>query len=49
MVLEHYCRKAWGKRKGRKREMSHGQKERRGKGKTERELESKKGEALERE
>jgi hypothetical protein len=42
MVLELYCRKAGGKR-----ETGHGQEERRGKGKKERE--SKKGEGLERE
>jgi hypothetical protein len=30
MVLELYCRKAGGKREGRKRETSHGQEERRG-------------------
>jgi hypothetical protein len=32
MVLELYCRKAGGKRESRKREISHGQEERRGKG-----------------
>jgi hypothetical protein len=31
MVLELYCRKAGGKRKGRKRETDYGQEERRGK------------------
>jgi hypothetical protein len=31
MVLELYCRKARGRRKGRKRETIHGQEERRGK------------------
>jgi hypothetical protein len=31
MVLELYCTKAGGKRKGRKREMGHGQEERSGK------------------
>jgi hypothetical protein len=31
MVLEFYCRKVGGKRKGKKRETGHGQEERRGK------------------
>jgi hypothetical protein len=31
LILELYCRKAGGKRKGRKRETGHGQEERRGK------------------
>jgi hypothetical protein len=44
MVLELYCRKTGGMRECEKRETSHGQEERRGKGKRERELESKKGE-----
>jgi hypothetical protein len=39
MVLELYCSKAGGKRKGRKRETSQGLEERRGKGKRERERE----------
>jgi hypothetical protein len=45
MVLELYCRKAGRKRKGRKRETSHGQEERVGGKEREREerLESKKG------
>ena len=34
MVLELYCRKAGGKRKGRKRETDYGQEERRGKRET---------------
>ena len=45
MALELYCRKAGRKRKGRKRETSHGQEERVGGKEREREerLESKKG------
>jgi hypothetical protein len=39
MVLELYCRKAGRKREGKKREISHGQAERRGKGKREERLE----------
>jgi hypothetical protein len=44
MVLELYCRKAGGKRKGRKREREtgHDQEKRRGKGEREERLESKK-------
>jgi hypothetical protein len=40
MVLELYCRKAGGKREGRKTETGHGHVKRGGKGKRERELES---------
>jgi hypothetical protein len=39
MVLELYCRKAGGRRKGRKREAGHGHMERGGKGERERGLE----------
>jgi hypothetical protein len=38
MVLELYCRKAEGKRKGRKRETGHGQEEKGGKGEREERL-----------
>ena len=38
MVLELYCRKAGGKREGRKTETGHGHVERGGKGKREREI-----------
>jgi hypothetical protein len=47
MILELYCRKAGGKRKGRKRDRPW--QRRVWEGKRERELESKKGEGLERE
>jgi hypothetical protein len=47
MVLEIYCRKAGGKREGKKeRETGHDHVERGGKGKREKELESRKGESL---
>jgi hypothetical protein len=52
MILELYCRKAWGRRKGRNREAGHGHVdlEREGKGEREGRLELRvrKGESLKR-
>jgi hypothetical protein len=50
VVLELYCRKAGGKRKGKMRErLAMAKRREGGKGKRERELESKKGKGLEKE